>query len=1043
LISAVLRLGLLLALAWWAARQWPYVGDLMREASAAIMQWSGLNPTVALLFALVLLLTVARVLTLPLWLSPVPLDRRAGVLRHPFPPRPLRIHLRFRRTRFFVLVLLEVWILIAAWKTLLALGEPTRAIELPGLGYGDWLDAALAQALVQVAVLLIFYVLHWLCLRTLSVGTPKVGFVRYQIEHAPVQSMFVRLVLGVHLPILVLFSAWAPQPQAPLLGIASVFALGTVSLLAVVLTLAWERRKDNWLRNAWQGHGKPSATMSARELAGRCIAFLQPGRVAGLDGPIASEPSPPLSNFVAPVAPPVASQTVPAMNFRAAANHDLDQPSPFAADGSAFAHQAQTSDAPAPVGPDVEALHPDSALGVTAFDNVVLPPSVGRLALDRAEQHLDQEQLRAARRALREAIAIGDANERAEAEQLLPAAGGGFPWRVSIALCTVTVCASLIGVGWQWLQLPSIDETRALARSAHVHVRKSGGPDNTRLSLLGNRYDYSLNTGLDNISEHFVNAVIASEDRRFRSHGPVYIAAKFVQAGLFCVARKLNVFSSATGCAGNSTIPQQLARNLFLSESRSITRKLKELLWAIKIELGFSKDEILGFYLNRLYLGRGNFGVELGARDYFHKSAAQLSLNEAAFLAAAIKRPGWNWREDRAGAIARAKIIVAVMSQQGYAPERAQFPTNFRPVRGNRTPTKPYLGHLWQWIQPGVKAALRGLPNGDYKVVTSLNAELEVYAEFHLEAQVRRLRSAGVNASQGAAVIMRPGGQVLALVGGVGDSLNARGFNRAKRTTGMVTRPPASAFKPFIYLTALRKGLTPSSRINARPVSINVAGDPKLYQPQNYDRKPYADVTMREGLVNSINTAAVRLLHDELGFDALFDTLDRLGLPTSEINRQWGLALGSQGISLIEMAGAYAVFANGGRAVTPSGFSAITTADGRVVWRARRTRTARVFKAAHIESLDSMLRDVVAEGTGQRAAYKVPSTYVVAGKTGTGDSFVDAWFIGYTKDLVIGVWIGNDRPQSMRGVFGGTAPTRAFNAMLRDIIKHTDLAKTE
>ena len=967
------------------------------DAVDVLMAWSGLNPAAALLFALIVILLVARLATLPLWLAPVPLDRRLGVLRHPFAARPLRIHLRFRATRFFMAVLLEIWLLVVAWKYLLSLDIAAPAIQLPGVGYGDWLDAVLAQAVVQVAVLLGLVALHWACMRAFAPKSGTLGFVRYHVDRLPIRRFLLLMVLGVILPCLSVFAAISSHPQAPLLGLASVVGLGIVSLLAVPLTLLWERRKDVWLRDALVGRAAPAENMSARELAIRCVAFLQPGELATL------------AAVAGPAVAPPSTESVDVMPSTDVVEAELT-----------FADQ-----------PELE---------VADFEpSVELASSAASLALERGREYLDAGENRRARRALRDAVASGDPDERADAEQLLKAAGAGVPWRLVFSTSLLVFVGLLSVFAWQWLQLPSIGETRALARSAHVHVRKSGESDNVRLSLLGNRYDYSLNTSLDNVSKHFINAVIASEDRRFRDHGPSYIVAKFIQAGLFCVARKLNVFSSATGCAGNSTISQQLARNLFLSEPRSITRKLKELLWAIKMELGFSKDEILKFYLNRLYLGRGNFGVELGARDYFAKSSSQLSLYEAVLLAAAIKRPGWNWNQDRKGALKRATLIVALMRRHGYAPEGAKFPSNFRPKMGNRRVTKPYLGHLWQWIQPDVAHALEDLPNGDYKVLTSLNAELEVYAEWHLEAEIKRLRRAGVNATQGAAVLMRPSGEVLAMVGGVGGNVRGRGFNRAKRTTGLLPRPPASAFKPFVYLAALEMGLTPQSRINARPVSIKVKGDPKPYQPQNYDGKVRDFISMREGLVKSVNTAAVRLLHDEVGFERLFSTLTRLGIQTDGIRKQWGLALGSQGVSLIEMASAYAVFANGGRSVQASGFNAITTADGRVVWRAPRARRSREFKQRHIQQLDSMLRDVVSNGTGQRAAYKIPASNVVAGKTGTGDSFVDAWFIGYTEELVIGVWIGNDRPRSMRGVFGGTAPARAFNAMLRDIINHTDV----
>ena len=300
--------------------------------------------------------------------------------------------------------------------------------------------------------------------------------------------------------------------------------------------------------------------------------------------------------------------------------------------------------------------------------------------------------------------------------------------------------------------------------------------------------------------------------------------------------------------------------------------------------------------------------------------------------------------------------------------------------------------------------------------MTSLDAEVEIYAERHLRRQVAGLRRAGIRASQAAAVVMRPDGQVLAMVGGVGDSLAARGFNRAKKTEGLIPRPPASSFKPFVYLAALEAGLRPDSTIDARPVSINVPGDPKPYRPQNHDKKNYGYVTMREGLERSINTAAVRLLHDQLGFERLFKTLAKLGLDTTTFVRRWGLALGSEGVPLIDMVSAYAVIANGGARVEARGFTAIATESGKIVWRAPTRRQPQQFARGSIRERRRCSRRS-SSGTGYRTP-KLPRNQFVAGKTGTGDSFVDAWFIGYTKDLVIGVWIGNDRPRSMSGVYG-------------------------
>jgi len=279
------------------------------------------------------------------------------------------------------------------------------------------------------------------------------------------------------------------------------------------------------------------------------------------------------------------------------------------------------------------------------------------------------------------------------------------------------------------------------------------------------------------------------------------------------------------------------------------------------------------------------------------------------------------------------------------------------------------------------------------------------------------------------------------MVGGVGDNVVGRGVNRAKRTQGLIPRPPASAFKPFVYLAALEQGLTPFTSIDAGPVEIDVPGSAEPYRPSNHDGRTYGRISLRDGLVHSINSAAVHLLHDTVGFDRLMDVCVRLGIDVSRFQRQWGLALGQSGVSPLEMASAYAVFANGGFSVSPFALRALTTDSGRTVWERSKPRRRRAFGPRTISALNAMLTAVIREGTGRRARPAVAAELTVAGKTGTGDEFVDAWFVGYTPDLVMAVWIGNDVPRGMPGVYGGTAPAETFNAVLSDLLRHTTVVQ--
>ena len=616
-------------------------------------------------------------------------------------------------------------------------------------------------------------------------------------------------------------------------------------------------------------------------------------------------------------------------------------------------------------------------------------------------------------------------------------------------VAAVAVTASL-AVGAMWWNLPDADETRLIARSAHIHVSKrtdrstESGKPAMRLELVGNRFDYSLNTSLENVSQDFVHAVIASEDRHFHRSGSFRIGqmlVMFAEAAVNCATVRLG--QGATACRGNSTLPQQLARNLLLGEHRGPFRKVVELVWAIKMELGLRKDEILEFYVNRAYFGNGNYGVEMASRYNFGKSASTLTRTEAVYLAAALKRPGWNWRGNRSGALQRGRLILELMKREGYASANDALPDNFAPRRGQRRVTKPYLGHLWQWVRGEVEDTMRRLPDGNYKVMTTLNAEAEIYAEVELEREVQRWQRKGIPVSQGATVLMRPNGSILAMVGGVGDDVRGRGTNRSKRTEGLMPRPPASAFKPFVYLDALEQGLEPESLIDAKPVDIPDASGAGSYRPRNLLGERYGKVPMREGLVHSINTAAVRLLQQN-GYDSLFDTLGRLGVRTEYLRRELGLALGSSGVPLVELVGAYATIANGGHSVAPWAVVAVTTDRGRFIWpRPMPGTNEAAFAEDDINALDDMLRETVARGTAKEAAAShLLRDRIIAGKTGTGDDFVDAWFVGYTGDLVMGVWFGNDRPLTMTGLYGGTGPARTFRAILVRLVKHTDLVSS-
>ncbi|WP_153306533.1 transglycosylase domain-containing protein [Desulfogranum japonicum] len=918
-----------------------------------------------------------------LWIYTVQTVPNEGAVKPPLPDQPLRYFFRLRLQRTTGAVVSSLLAFLFALQALQNIAFDSFAPGLFSFVYTFPLLPELGSKstawVVYGAVHLSAAFLGWLLLAVQSLrqlGASRHGtnaFLQYQAKHNPVAKAYVIVVLLTHYPLCGITAGALSHPFHGMVVLCSLVGILTAALLGQVISLRIMRGHDIWLASLMEKariQGRFSTEYGVWEST---MVFL-------------------------------------------------------------------TGERPFPLGAET---------GFTPNATAYTDKSDGRQATEEGEQllakakiYLQKNKTRKARKILQKLRNHQDYRIRQYAEEVLHNLSQGHGNRFPIAgllrisavfVLAIGIAGSLVLV-FQWGTLPGAEETRQLARSAHFHVKKYNDNDTSRIRLFGNRYDYSLNTSLENISEDFQHAVVASEDHRFYDHGASYILAKFTQAGLYCAASKLSPLSNGA-CHGNSTLAQQLARNLFLSEERSVTRKLSELVWALKMETGLSKEEILDFYMNRIYLGNGNYGIEMAARDYFNKKAVDLQVSEAAYLAAAIKRPSWNWHQDRDNANKRAKLILALMKKYGYAEPGDTLHEGFKPLKGYKTLHKPYLGHLWQWAKADVAPLMESFPEGNYKVLTTLNAEVQVYAEKVLSKEIAYLKNIGKPVSQGAVVVMRPDGKVLAMVGGVGEK--GRHFNRAKRTTGLLPRPPASTFKPFVYLAALEAGFKPSSSIYAGPLSIPMGGRAEPYRPQNYDGRKYNTVSLHDGLVHSINTAAVRLLHDHVGFDALFDTVERLGIQPETLGKQWGLALGQSGVSLIEMTAAYAVFANGGREVTPYTVNSITSESGKTIWHRPEHRARRIFQKEDISNMNLMLRDVVRQGTGKQAVRGLSKNIMIAGKTGTGDAFVDAWFIGYCSDLVVGVWLGNDTPIAMEGVYGGTGPARVFNNLLKNLLNYT------
>jgi penicillin-binding protein 1A len=491
-------------------------------------------------------------------------------------------------------------------------------------------------------------------------------------------------------------------------------------------------------------------------------------------------------------------------------------------------------------------------------------------------------------------------------------------------------------------------------------------------------------------------AVVAVEDRRFWHHFGVdpigLLRAVYVN------------LTSGRVVQGGSTLTQQVAKTLFLTNARTVRRKVQEVLLTLWLEHRFSKQEILEIYLNRVYLGAGAWGMDAAARTYFGVSARRVTLPQAAVLAGLPRAPSrFNPRSNPSAAIARAKEVLGAMMDTGaITAEQAQAATAqivFPP-----SPVAP--GWFADWVAEGSQSVIA--PDHDAILRTTLDNRYQAAAEKRLGALLSG-PGAAANVSQGAVVIIDAAtGAVRAMVGG--RDYHEGPFNRAV----LARRQPGSAFKPFVWLSALEKGLTPADTVQDAPIRIG------NWSPVNFERRYLGEITLEEALAQSINTASVRLLMKSGGPKAVAATAARLGI-ADRLPNDASLALGTGEVGLLELTAAYAPFFNGGYRVAPHG---LETAG-----EAARGEPTRVIEPEEAAMMQQMLAAVVARGTGHAAS--VPG-HAVAGKTGTTQDSRDAWFIGRitakeSPGLLIGIWLGNDDNTPTRNVQGGTLPARLFH----------------
>ena len=571
-------------------------------------------------------------------------------------------------------------------------------------------------------------------------------------------------------------------------------------------------------------------------------------------------------------------------------------------------------------------------------------------------------------------------------------------WGAVLGLwATIAVIGVVIWVG---AHLPAIQSLEIPKRPPTIQITGLDG------SLLASRGEApGSNVALKDLPPYLPNAFIAIEDRRFYSHYGVDPIG---------IARAVVANISHRGVSqGGSTLTQQLAKNLFLTQERTMARKLQEVELALWLERKHSKSEILELYLNRVYFGSGAYGVEAAAQRYFGKPARNVTVAEAAMLAGLVKSPSrLAPNRNPEGAEARAQIVLAAMAEAKFISDaQAKAATGHASYK-----VKPAgagtLNYVADWIGE-VLDDLVGQIDQSIVVETTIDPKLQSVAEAAIIDELAA-KSVKFNVTQGALVAMTPEGAVRAMVGGrnYADSQ----YNRAVTAK----RQPGSAFKPFVYLTAIEGGLTPETIRQDAPLDL------KGWRPENYSHEYFGAVTLTQALAMSLNTVAVRLVL-EVGPKNVVRTAHRLSI-SSKLEANPSIALGTSEVSVIELVGAYAPFANGGLGVSPHVVTRIRTGEGKLLYARQPDQLSPVIEPRHVAMMNTMMQETLLSGTARKA--EIPG-WMAAGKTGTSQDFRDAWFVGYTANLVTGVWLGNDDNSPTKKATGGGLPVDVWTRFMR------------
>jgi penicillin-binding protein 1A len=566
------------------------------------------------------------------------------------------------------------------------------------------------------------------------------------------------------------------------------------------------------------------------------------------------------------------------------------------------------------------------------------------------------------------------------------------------ALGLLAFIALLIAVFSTKGSLPSFGE---LQRSPNGQMIRVHAADGTVLVSLGPSYGEWVS--YEQIPQVMKDAIIAVEDRRFESHWGID------PRGMLRAVR-LGIANSGSDrrLQGASTITQQVARTIFLSNKYDFGRKMREAVLALAMEQKFSKEQILELYLNKVYFGGGAYGIDAASRRFFGHPATKLTLSEAAIIAGLVKAPShYSPTADAQAAIDRAAVVLRVMEETGKITAAQAAGADPKMVKLAPEPKQNSIRYFTDWALPQLEV-----------LIDETEAPLEVWTTLDLGMQRAAddaIRANTPGSAQGALVSLDRDGAVRAMVGG--KDYVASIYNRATKAE----RQPGSAFKLFVYLAALEAGHRPDDLVIDEPVTI------RGWTPRNNSGRNSGEMTLRAAFAYSINTVAAKL-GQEVGFGTVADMARRFGI-TTQINTQPAMVLGTSNVRLIDMTRAFASVSQRGVAVTPYGITRVT-ANGAVIYQ-HEVDTSRVLVGEHVAAqMIDLLQTAVNTGTGKAAQIGRP----VAGKTGTTTSNKDGWFLGFSSGLTTGVWMGRDDAKAVPGLQGGTAPARAFSAYMRKAV---------